>query len=151
MSRIHSKRKGKSASTKIYYDKKPDWIPLKEPEMIDMIIKFNKEGKSTAEIGRILRDQHGVPGAYIVTGMRMTKLLKKNNITFPIPEDLRFLMKRALKLEVHIKTNHKDLHNKRALFLIESKIRRLAKYYVRNGKLPDTWKYTLADAKLMIE
>jgi small subunit ribosomal protein S15 len=151
MSRIHSKRKGKSASTKVYYDKKPDWIPLKESEITDMIVKLSKEGKSTAEIGLILRDQHGVPGAYIATGMRMTKLLKKNSVTFPIPEDLRFLIKRALKLESHIKTNPKDLHNKRSLFLIESKIRRLSKYYVRNDKLPDTWKYTLADAKLLVE
>jgi ribosomal protein S15P/S13E len=34
---------------------------------------------------------------------------------------------------------------------MESKIRRLSKYYVRTGKLPDTWKYTLEDAKLMVE
>lgn len=151
MSRMHSSRKGKSSSTKVYYDKKPDWIPLKEAEMTDIIVKLNKEGKSTAEIGRILRDQHGVPGVNLVAGMKMTKLLKKNNITFPIPEDLRSLIKRAFTLEGHVKVNPKDLHNKRALFLIESKIRRLSKYYVRNGKLPDTWKYTLEDAKLLVE
>lgn len=151
MSRIHSKRKGKSSSTKVYYDKKPDWIPLKESEMTEMIVKLSKDGKSTAEIGRILRDLHGVPGVSIATGMKMTKLLKKNNVTFPIPEDLRALIKRAFKLEGHVKANPRDLHNKRALFLIESKIRRLSKYYVRNGKLPDTWKYTLDDAKLLVE
>lgn len=151
MSRIHSKRKGKSSSTKIYYDKKPDWIPLKEPEITDMIVKLNKEGKSTAEIGRILRDQYGVPGVNLAVGMRMTKLLKKNSITFPIPEDLRFLIKRALKLEGHLKANPRDLHNQRALFLLDAKIRRLSKYYVRTGKLPDTWKYSLEDAKLLVE
>jgi small subunit ribosomal protein S15 len=151
MARMHARRKGKASSTRILYDHKPEWIPLDDKEVTKIILTLNKEGKSTAEIGLILRDQYGIPGCRLATGMKMTKLLNKNNVTFSIPEDMTSLLKKAVLLSRHIKENKKDLHNKRNLFLIESKIRRLAKYYIREGVLPDTWKYTLEDAKLLVE
>ncbi|HIQ50834.1 MAG TPA: 30S ribosomal protein S15, partial [Nautiliaceae bacterium] len=48
--------------------------------------------------------------------------------------------------------NHpKDLHSKRGLQLIESKIKRLVKYYKRKKVLPENWKYTPEIAKLLVE
>jgi small subunit ribosomal protein S15 len=47
--------------------------------------------------------------------------------------------------------NHKDLHNKRALELTEAKIRRLAKYYINEGKLESDWKYKRDQLRLMVE
>ena len=68
-----------------------------------------------------------------------------------LPEDMQNLMKRAVSLNEHVKLNPKDLHNKRGLALIESRIRRLAKYYGREGMIPEGWKYSLDTAKLEIE
>jgi len=56
-----------------------------------------------------------------------------------------------LKLKKHIDHHKKDLKTKRSLSLTESKIRRLMKYYRREERLPDGWKYSLDQAKLMFE
>jgi small subunit ribosomal protein S15 len=60
-------------------------------------------------------------------------------------------MVRAINLNVHVKANPNDVANKRGLALIEAKIRRLERYYKRNGVLPATWKYSLANAELMLK
>jgi small subunit ribosomal protein S15 len=41
--------------------------------------------------------------------------------------------------------------NNRNLQLIESKIRRLVKYYKREEVLPQTWEYSLKNAELLLE
>ena len=46
--------------------------------------------------------------------------------------------------------NHMDLHNKRALQLTESKIRRLVKYYHNTGVLPMDWVYSPSTAEILI-
>jgi len=56
-----------------------------------------------------------------------------------------------LKLKKHIDHHKKDLKTKRSLSLTESKIRRLMKYYRREERLPEGWKYSLEQAKLMFE
>jgi len=58
-----------------------------------------------------------------------------------LPEDLANLIRKALGLRKHLATNKNDLHNKRQLQLTESKVRRLARYYVRAGTLPKDWTY----------
>ena len=40
---------------------KPDWVTYSNEEIEEMILKFTKEGKSTSEIGIILRDTYGIP------------------------------------------------------------------------------------------
>jgi small subunit ribosomal protein S15 len=35
--------------------------------------------------------------------------------------------------------------------MIEAKIRRLERYYKRNGVLPADWKYSLSNAELMLK
>jgi len=52
-------------------------------------------------------------------------------------------LKRAIQTKKHLEKNKKDIHSKRGLQLIEAKIRRLAKYYKREGVLPKKWSYTL--------
>jgi small subunit ribosomal protein S15 len=82
-----------------------------------------------------------VPSVAQVTGKKITGILKEKGIAGEIPEDLRNLMRKALKIRKHIEVNKKDVHNKRALQLTESKIRRLAKYYRREKVLPEEWRY----------
>ncbi len=151
MARMHARRKGSSGSTQVLYDKRPDWVPLKEKEIEELIISLYKEGNSSSKIGIILRDQHGVPGTKIAIGKNMCKILQKNGLVPKLPEDLEALLKKAVRMHTHMKDKHKDHHNKRQLHLTEAKIRRLVKYYKRKEILPDTWKYTADSAKLLVE
>ena len=43
------------------------------------------------------------------------------------------LIKRAVNIRDHLKENPKDIHSKRGLTIIESRIRRLGAYYVRKA------------------
>ena len=116
-----------------------------------MILKFNREGKSTSEIGIILRDQYGIPKVKDVTGERITEILKRNNQAGEYPEDLMNLIKRAVNIRDHLNENPKDLHSKRGLTIIESRIRKLATYYVNEGELPEGWRYNPEEAALLVK
>ncbi len=152
MARIHARRKGKSGSTHPVDRKKhPDWSSLNPREVESHVIDLAKSGKSTSEIGIILRDQYAVPDVKLATGKKITKILKANDIKSEIPEDLINLIRTALSLRKHLETHGKDLKNKRNLQLTESKIRRLTKYYQNNKRISEDWKYTPEQAKLMFE
>lgn len=152
MARIHARRKGKSGSNKPA-DRKdhPDWSSLNPREVEAHVIELAKKGHSTSEIGMILRDQYAVPDVKIATGKKIGKILEKNNLKTEIPEDLKNLISRALQLRGHLEANKKDIRNKRNLQLTESKIRRLVRYYKSKNVLPDDWKYSAKQAKLMFE
>jgi small subunit ribosomal protein S15 len=148
---MHARTKGKSGSTHPMREKHPEWSSLNPREIEGRIMELAKAEKSTSEIGMILRDQYAVPDVKIATGKTVTQILKQNKITQEIPEDLQNLIKTALKLKKHIDQHKKDLKTKRSLSLTESKIRRLMKYYRREHRLPEGWKYSLEQAKLMFE
>lgn len=40
---------------------RPEWVTYSDEEIEEMNFKIYKEGKSTSEIGIILRDQYGIP------------------------------------------------------------------------------------------
>ena len=61
------------------------------------------------------------------------------------------LLRKAVRLRGHLERNKPDKHSKRGLQNLESKIRRLGKYYVRNGDLPKGWKYSYEEAKLIVQ
>ena len=152
MARMHARRKSKSGSTRPV-DRKthPAWSSLNPREIESRTLELAKNEKSTSEIGMILRDQYAVPDVKIATGKKISKVLENNNIKTEIPDELRNLIKTALKLKKHLDVNKKDLKNKRNLQLTESKIRRLTKYYHEKGRLPEGWKYSPEQAKLMFE
>jgi small subunit ribosomal protein S15 len=151
MARMHARRKGKSSSTRPYHSSIPEWIPIKGSEIEDIIVKLNKEGLSTSEIGLRLRDQYSVPCVKTSTGKKITKILNENKIKFKLPEDLSNLLRKVHNLDVHMKKNPKDLGNWRSMKLLEAKIRRLARYYKTRKELPDDWKYNLASVKLILD
>ena len=75
MARMHARRKGKSGSTNPVDRKKhPDWSSLNPRETEARILELAKTGKSTSEIGTILRDQYAVPDIKIATGKKVTKM-----------------------------------------------------------------------------
>jgi small subunit ribosomal protein S15 len=152
MARMHARRKGKSGST-YYIDRKtpPKWSSLNPREVESRTIELAQTGKSTSEIGMILRDQYAVPNIKLATGKKVSRILEENKLLPEFPENLRDLISTALNLRKHLDVHKKDIKNKRNLQLTESKIRRLTKYYHSKNKLPEGWKYSPKQAKLMFE
>lgn len=151
MAKTHSRRKGKSGSTKPVREEAPGWVDKDEEEVEGIVLSLRKEGKTPSEIGRELRDEYGIPDVKQITGKKITEILKENEMAPEVPEDLFDLMKKAINAREHFKKNPKDTSAKRSLRLIESKIKRLTKYYKKRGKLPEEWRYSPERAKLMVE
>jgi small subunit ribosomal protein S13e len=64
-----------------------------------------------------------------VTGSKVLRILKGHGLGPEIPEDLYFLIKKAVSMRKHLERNRKDKDGKFRLILIESRIHRLARYY----------------------
>ena len=151
MARMHARRKGKSCSKRPLITENPTWVTISATEIEDIIVKMAKDGNVSAKIGLVLRDQYGVPDVKLATGKTITQIMKEKGVAPALPEDLSNLMRRAIDLNVHLKENRGDISNKRGLMLIEVRIRRLERYYKRNGVLPKDWKYSLNTAELMLK
>ena len=151
MARMHSKGKGTSGSSKPNNDTAPSWSESDKGTVEELILKYANEGHSSAKIGSSLRDMHAVPDVRLVMGERISQTLSRNNLDSTYPEDMMNLMRKALSLIDHLSSNKKDLHNRRQLELCESRVRRLAKYYVRTGRISSTWTYKRDQLRLMVE
>ncbi len=151
MARMHARKRGKSGSDRPFLTENPDWVEKDSEEIEDIVVKLYQDGKSTSEIGVALRDQYGVPNIKLATGKKVTEILEADDLKEDIPEDLLNLMGRAVNLYEHMEINPKDTINKRGLQLIESKIRRLAKYYQKEGVIPEGWKYSREKAEMLTQ
>lgn len=151
MARIHAHRKGRSSSARPLRTASPTWVPLGSKEIEQQISQLAREGKSTPLIGAFLRDQFGVPDVKLATGKTVRQILREQKLEPRLPEEITNLLRRVVNLQDHIATNPKDLSNQRALTLVESKIRRLAKYFIREGRLPTEWTYSRDTVKLLLE
>ncbi len=149
MARVYARKKGKAGS------KKPlvpaQWVEYKKEEVERLVVKLAKDGLSTAQIGQALRDQYGIPSVKHVTNKPILSILKENGMSKEMPEDLLNLLKKAVLLHDHMKKNKKDNTSKHGLELLESRIRRLVKYYIKAKKLPKDWKYDAERAKLIVQ
>lgn len=143
MARMHARRKGKSGSRRPLVGKSPEWVPLEADEIEETIARLAAQGKPSAEIGLILRDQYAVPNVRLATGKTVTEILRARGAKAEVPGDLGDLLAKAVALQAHLKANPRDLSNRRGLQLIESKIRRLARYYREEGVLPSTWDFSV--------
>jgi len=150
MARFHSRKKGKSGSTRPVVLKKPEWCTVTAEEVEKEVVRLANSGESMAKIGLILRDTFQTPLEKVITGKKISQILKENNITFPLPEDLRFLAKKAASIRAHLERNPKDLDSKKGLQRVESKIHRLIKYYKEKGILDKSFKYKPDEIKIML-
>ncbi|WNY25621.1 30S ribosomal protein S15 [Methanolapillus millepedarum] len=150
MAKMHTKRKGQAGSKKPFRTEVPEWVNVSSEDAVKVILDLWKQGVSTSEIGMVLRDQYGVGDVKLLTGKKITQILKDNQVNPHIPEDLTNLIIKALGLRKHLSANKKDLHNKRSLQLTESKIRRLVKYYHSTKVLPMDWVYKPETAEVML-
>jgi len=122
----------------------------KKTQVTDQICKLAKKGYTPSQIGVALRDQHGVAQVGAVTNSKVLRILKGSGLAPEIPEDLYYLIKKAVSMRKHLDGFRKDRDGKFRLILVESRIHRLARYYKRAKKLPPTWKYESATASALV-
>jgi len=151
MARMHSRKRGRSGSTKPVEKTVPEWVSYKAEEVEQLIVKLAKQEKSSSEIGLILRDSYGIPSVKTLLGKKVQQVLKEKKLTNELPEDLLHLIKRHVFLMKHMKENKHDMVGKRGLQLTESKIKRLVKYYKVKNILANDWMYDKTRAKMYIE
>ena len=150
MARMHARKRGKASSTRPYRSQAPEWLSHDKKFVSKKVEELRRQGQTAATIGVILRDQYGVPNVKEVLGTKMATIVDDLNLSPKYPEDLVNLVKRASNLRKHLEDNRKDLHSKRGLQLIESKIRRLVKYYKKKGIFAPDWKYDPQKAGLLL-
>ena len=148
MGRIHTHRHGKSHSIRPVTLKAPSWVSLDPKQIEELVLKYAKEGISPSQIGIKLRDQHAIPLVKSITNKGIIQILEENKLKPEIPEDLNNIIKKAIRLQKHLKSNKGDYRNVRSLELIEAKVHRLSVYYKRNDQLDKNWKYKSVVAQL---
>jgi len=145
---LPKREKGRSHSMRPVAKRAPVWCRYRPEEVEALVIKLGKEGQPTSKIGTILRDQHGIPLVKPIVGKPISQILKEADLAPSLPEDLERLLRKATHLRIHLEKSKEDLHNKRALQIIEAKIYRLTRYYKSRGLLPPDWKYEVKTASL---
>ncbi len=138
---MHSRKRGKHGSKKPAKKTAPSWIRYKAKEVELLIAKLSKDGKSTSQIGILLRDTYGIPNVHALCGKSVSAILKEKKIVPEVPENLTAMFRRFAAIKKHLETNKHDETAARGLHLAESKINRLVKYYKRTGRLEETWKF----------
>lgn len=148
---MYARKKGQSRSTPPMRTDAPEWCKMSAEDVEKLIMGLWNQGKSSAAVGTILRDSYGIPDSSLITGKRLMDVVRDSGRGPSVPEDMTNLIRKALKMRSHIAENKKDYHNKRSLHLTEAKIRRLVKYYRREGVLASDWAYKPETAKMLIE
>ncbi|PVU90174.1 hypothetical protein BB559_004747 [Furculomyces boomerangus] len=150
MGRMHTPGKGMSSSALPYRRTPPTWVKTTTDEVCTNICKLAKKGITPSQIGVLLRDSYGIPVVRFVTGNKIVRILKANGLAPELPEDLYFLIKKAVAVRKHLERNRKDRDAKYRLILIESRVHRLARYYKTSGQLPPNWKYESSTASTLV-
>ena len=151
MARMYSRKHGKSGSKRPLRDKAPEWVRYNKKEGEQLVLKLAKDDRSSSEIGITLRDQYGIPDVREITGKKIVQILRDNKLAQEYPEDIMNLMRKALGIKEHLARHKHDPFAIMGLELTESKIRRLGKYYIRKGLLPESWKYDPEKLKLIVK
>ena len=63
-----------------------------------------------------------------ITGNKILRILKGKGMAPALPEDVYYLIKKAVSIRKHLERNRKDKDAKFRLILVESRIHRLARY-----------------------
>merc|ERR1711939_948785 len=105
MGRLHSKGKGIASSAIPYSRSVPTWFKSSPDQVVDNICKLARKGATPSQIGVILRDSHGVAQVKVVTGNKILRILKSSGLAPEIPEDLYFLIKKAVAVRKHLERN----------------------------------------------
>ena len=149
MARMHSRRRGSSGSDRPTADEPPEWSDVDEDAIEERVVELAEAGHDPSLIGLKLRDEGvqgtPVPDVSLATGKKVTEILEVHDAAPDLPEDLRNLMERAVRLRDHMEENPGDAQNKRALQNTQSKIRRLVDYY-RGNEIDEDFSYSYDNA-----
>merc|ERR1719327_474787 len=124
MGRMYSTGKGIARRCLPYRKAPPSWVQISTQDLCDQIIKLAKKGSTPSQIGVTLRDSYGIPQVKNVTGSKVLRILKANGLATFLPEDLYYLIKKAVSMRKHLERNRKDKDSKFRLILVESRIHR---------------------------
>ncbi|ADQ67657.1 SSU ribosomal protein S15P [Halogeometricum borinquense DSM 11551] len=142
---MHTRRRGQSGSDKPVADEPPEWSDVDAEDIESRVVELAEQGHEPSQIGLKLRDEGvkgtPIPDVKLATGKKITAILEENDAAPELPEDLRNLMERAVRLREHMDENPQDKQNKRALQNTESKIRRLVSYY-QGDELDEDFTYS---------
>ena len=138
---MYSRKRGKHGSKKPAQKTSPSWTRYKPKEVELLIAKLAKDGKTTSQIGVLLRDVYGIPSVLALCGKSISAILKEKKLVPAIPDDLIALFKRYVAIKKHLNMNKHDQTARRGLRITESKIGKLIKYYKRVGRIPPAWKF----------
>ena len=154
MARMHTRRRGSSGSDKPTADENPEWSDVDADAVEERVVELAQQGDDPSQIGMKLRDEGvqgvPVPDVKLVTGKKVGEILDEHDAAPEVPEDLRSLLARAVRLRDHMDENQTDYQNKRALQNTESKIRRLIDYY-RGDELDEEFTYSYEAAVEILE
>ncbi|MFB6168003.1 MAG: 30S ribosomal protein S15 [Haloferacaceae archaeon] len=154
MARMHTRRRGSSDSDKPVADDPPEWSDVDADAVEARVVELAEEGLDPSQIGMALRDEGvkgtPVPDVKLATGKKVGEILADHDAGPSVPEDLRNLLERAVRLREHVQENPQDASNRRALQNTESKIRRLVDYY-RGDELDEEFQYSYDAAVDLLE
>lgn len=150
MARMYGHQKGMSRSCLPYKRSAPSWCKATPEDVTKGIIQLARKGMSPSAIGVALRDTMGIPRVKSITGTTITRILRKRGLAAEVPENLYYIMKKAVSMHKHLERAPADKGTKFRLSQCESKIHRLARYYRQKRVLPTTWKYTAAKASALV-
>ncbi|WP_224269559.1 30S ribosomal protein S15 [Haloprofundus salinisoli] len=154
MARMHTRRRGSSGSDRPATDEAPEWSDVDADDVEQRVVELAEQGHDPSVIGLKLRDEGvkgtPVPNVKLATGKKITEILDENDASDDLPEDLKNLMQRAIRLREHVQRNPQDHQNRRALQNTESKIRRLVNYY-RGDALDPSFRYSYDVAVELLE
>ena len=71
----------------------------------------------------------------------ISRILKSRGLAPELPEDLHFMVKKAVSMRKHLAINRGDKQGKYKLICLESSIHRLSRYYRKSKKVAPKWKY----------
>ncbi len=150
---MHTRRRGSSGSDRPVADEPPEWSDVDPADIEARVVELADEGYTPSEIGLKLRDEGvdgtPIPDVSLATGQKITEILEDADAAPELPEDLRNLLERAVRIREHLDENPTDHSNRRALQNTESKVRRLANYY-RGDAIPEDFEYTYENAKELL-
>ncbi len=151
---MHTRRRGQSGSDKPVTDEPPEWSDVDADDIEARVVELAEQGYEPSQIGMKLRDEGvtgtPVPDVKLATGKKVTEILDEHDAGSDLPEDLRNLMERAIRLREHMDENPQDFQNKRALQNTESKVRRLVAYY-RGDELDADFTYSYDEAVELLD
>ncbi|KOB65262.1 Ribosomal protein S13 [Operophtera brumata] len=133
MGRMHAPGKGISQSALPYRRSVPTWLKLTADDVKEQIFKLGKKGLTPSQIGK-----------------KILRIMKAMGLAPDLPEDLYYLIKKAVAMRKHLERNRKDKDSKFRLILVESRIHRLARYYKTKSVVPPNWKYESSTASALV-